>query len=95
MQNLIHTTLLRPGYTVQHCAQYCAQHPSLDVATRSQHFVQHYRILFLYLKIEKRPQATKFCPHLLDCLVVESGSEFFQCSCPHTACFKMRRILVP
>ena len=32
---------VRPGYTVQHCAQYCAQHPSLDVATRSQHFVQH------------------------------------------------------
>ena len=34
--------VLRLGYTVQHCAQYCAQHPPLDVATRSQHFVQHY-----------------------------------------------------
>ena len=33
---------VRPGYTVQHCEQYYAQHPSLDVATRSQHFVQHY-----------------------------------------------------
>ena len=27
---------------MHHCAQYCVQHPSLDVATRSQHFVQHY-----------------------------------------------------
>ena len=35
-------TYLRPGYTVQHCTQYCAQHFLLDVATRSQHFVQHY-----------------------------------------------------
>ena len=26
---------------------------------------------FFYLTIERRPQAMKFCPHLLDCLVVE------------------------
>ena len=46
---LRYVTTLSPGYTVQHCAQYCAQHPSLDVATRSQHSVQHYAQYFGFL----------------------------------------------
>ena len=35
-------TYIKGGYTVQHCMQYCAQQFLLDVATRSQRFVQHY-----------------------------------------------------
>ena len=41
---------VRPAYPVQHCAQYCAQHPSLDVAQYTvAHFVQHYAQYFGFL----------------------------------------------
>ena len=49
--NWLNIAAIRPGYTVQHCVQCCAQHFLLDVATRLQDFMQRYaQYLMKYVK---------------------------------------------